>query len=122
MTTAKLDEIAEQFIRDNAAIPGFKGYRGYPATLCISVNEEVVHGIPDKNRFIKEGDIVSLDCGVIKDKFIMEIQLILFLLEMLMKKFFFLLRKQKNHFIKGIEKAVAGMTIGRYWKCNTKLC
>ena len=63
ITTAKLDEIAERFIRDHGAVPSFKGYQGYKASLCISINEEVVHGIPGK-REVKEGDIVSIDCGV----------------------------------------------------------
>jgi methionyl aminopeptidase len=58
-----LDKIAEQYIRDNGGIPAFKGYGGFPATLCISVNEAVVHGIPGK-QVIKDGDIVSVDCGV----------------------------------------------------------
>ncbi|MBK9793007.1 MAG: type I methionyl aminopeptidase [Sphingobacteriales bacterium] len=64
--TSKLDEIAEQFIRDNGAVPSFKGYGGFPATLCISVNEQVVHGFPS-DREIQEGDILSVDCGVYKD-------------------------------------------------------
>lgn len=64
--TSKLDEIAEQFIRDNGAKPSFKGYGGFPATLCISVNEQVVHGFPS-DREIQEGDILSVDCGVYKD-------------------------------------------------------
>ncbi len=63
-----LDNIAEEFIRDNKAIPGFKGYNGFPNTLCISINEEVVHGIPSK-RILLEGDIVSIDCGVIKNEY-----------------------------------------------------
>jgi methionyl aminopeptidase len=62
VTTGKLDEIAETFLRDHGAVPSFKGYHGYKASLCISVNEEVVHGIPGK-REIKEGDVVSVDCG-----------------------------------------------------------
>jgi methionyl aminopeptidase len=62
ITTGKLDEIAETFLRDHGAVPSFKGYHGYKASLCISVNEEVVHGIPGK-REIKEGDIISVDCG-----------------------------------------------------------
>lgn len=66
ITTAQLDEIAEQYIRDNGGIPAFKGYGGFPASLCISVNAEVVHGMPGK-RDIKEGDIVSVDCGVKKN-------------------------------------------------------
>ena len=58
-----LDNLAEQYIRDNGGIPAFKGYSGFPSTLCISVNEAVVHGIPGKIP-IKDGDIVSVDCGV----------------------------------------------------------
>jgi methionyl aminopeptidase len=63
--TITLDEIAETYIRSQGAVPGFKGYRGYPATLCVSVNEEVVHGIPGE-RVLKNGDIVSIDCGCLK--------------------------------------------------------
>ncbi|MFN3589896.1 MAG: type I methionyl aminopeptidase [Spirosomataceae bacterium] len=68
ITTKYLDGIAEQYIRDNGGLPSFKGYNGFPATLCISVNEVVVHGIPS-NRELKEGDVVSIDCGVFKDGF-----------------------------------------------------
>ncbi|MBI9035454.1 MAG: type I methionyl aminopeptidase [Bacteroidales bacterium] len=68
ITTLELDKIAEQFIRDHGAIPGFKGYGGFPGSLCISVNDEVVHGIPSK-RELKDGDIVSVDCGVLKNGF-----------------------------------------------------
>ncbi|MBN1199507.1 MAG: type I methionyl aminopeptidase [Bacteroidales bacterium] len=63
--TITLDNIAEEFIRSEGAVPGFKGYRGFPGTLCISVNEEVVHGIPGE-RVLKNGDVVSIDCGCIK--------------------------------------------------------
>ena len=63
ITTQELDQIAEKIILSKGAIPAFKGYRGFPATLCISINEEVVHGIPGQRR-LKEGDIVSLDVGV----------------------------------------------------------
>ena len=59
----KLDKLAEEYIRDNGGIPAFKGYGGFPATLCISMNEAVVHGIPNKT-IIKSGDVVSVDCGV----------------------------------------------------------
>ena len=62
ITTLQLDKIAETFIRDNGAIPTFLGYNGFPNTLCISVNEQVVHGIPSSYQ-LKEGDIVSVDCG-----------------------------------------------------------
>jgi len=64
VTTLFLDQIAETFIRDNNAVPAFKGYGGFPNTLCTSVNEEVVHGIPS-GYSLKEGDIISIDCGVI---------------------------------------------------------
>ena len=63
ITTKELDQIAEEYILSKGARPAFKGYRGFPATLCISINEEVVHGIPGQRR-LKEGDIVSLDVGV----------------------------------------------------------
>lgn len=62
-TTAELDKFAETFIKDHHATPSFKGYKGYPATLCTSVNEQVVHGIPS-NYALKDGDIISIDCGV----------------------------------------------------------
>ena len=63
MTTRELDQMAEDYIRSKGALAAFKGYRGFPSTLCISMNEEVVHGIPDQRR-LKEGDIVSIDVGV----------------------------------------------------------
>ena len=66
VTTLKLDSIAEEYIRSQGAVPGFLGYGGYPNTLCISVNENVVHGIPS-NYVLREGDIVSIDCGAVKD-------------------------------------------------------
>lgn len=69
VTTVELDRAAEEYIRSQGAQPAFKGYRGFPGTLCISVNEEVVHGIPGRRK-IREGDIVSLDCGVIWDGYI----------------------------------------------------
>jgi methionyl aminopeptidase len=68
ITTRELDQIAESEIRKAGAVPAFKGYRGFPATLCVSVNEEVVHGIPS-DRKLKEGDIVGLDLGCIWDGF-----------------------------------------------------
>ncbi len=68
ITTASLDALAEEFIRDHDAIPAFKGYNGYPASICVSVNEEVVHGIPGA-RILRDGDIVSIDIGVVLDGF-----------------------------------------------------
>ncbi len=68
ISTLELDNIAESFIRDHAAEPAFKGYQGFPYTLCISPNEVVVHGFPG-GRILKEGDIVSIDCGVLMNGF-----------------------------------------------------
>jgi methionyl aminopeptidase len=65
-STIMLDKIAEDYIRAQGAVPGFKGYNGFPSTLCVSVNEEVVHGIPG-DRVLKNGDIVSIDCGTLKN-------------------------------------------------------
>jgi methionyl aminopeptidase len=65
MSTLEIDEDVEAFIRSRGALPAFKGYRGFPATVCISINDEVVHGIPSAHRRIKEGDIVGLDLGCI---------------------------------------------------------
>ena len=65
MSTADLDAIAEEAIRGEGAIPSFKGYRGFPACICTSINSEIVHGIPSKKAVIREGDIVSIDCGAI---------------------------------------------------------
>lgn len=65
VTTAELDAIAERSAIAHGAVPSFKGYHGFPASLCVSINEEVVHGIPNPERVLHEGDIVSLDYGVI---------------------------------------------------------
>src|SRR4029453_18733864 len=66
-TTADIDKVAEELTLKKKAKPAFKGYRGFPASLCISVNEQVVHGIPSSKRTLKNGDIVGLDFGVIYD-------------------------------------------------------
>lgn len=65
MSTLDIDRIGERLIRSYGCIPSFKNYNGYPASICVSVNDEVVHGIPNKRRILQEGDIVSLDAGVI---------------------------------------------------------
>lgn len=63
VTTLQLDKIAEEFIRDNGATPAFLGYGGFPNSICASVNENVVHGIPSSKTVLKDGDIISVDCG-----------------------------------------------------------
>lgn len=65
MSTWEIDKLGEEMIRSYGCIPSFKNYNGYPAAICVSVNDEVVHGIPTKKRLLREGDIVSLDAGVI---------------------------------------------------------
>ncbi len=65
ISTMDIDRLGERLIRSYGCIPSFKNYNGYPASICVSVNDEVVHGIPSKRRLLKEGDIVSLDAGVI---------------------------------------------------------
>jgi methionyl aminopeptidase len=68
ITTEQLDKVAEEYIKDNGGIPSFKGYQDFPATLCVSPNQQVVHGIPN-NMELKEGDILSVDCGVYYEGF-----------------------------------------------------
>ncbi|MFM8943959.1 MAG: type I methionyl aminopeptidase [Actinomycetota bacterium] len=68
-STADLDAVAEAHIREQGAIPSFKGYHGFPATICASLNDEIVHGIPSKRRKLKEGDVLSLDFGCIWEGF-----------------------------------------------------
>lgn len=66
MTTLELDQLAEKFIRDHKAVPAFKGYRGFPSNICVSIDNEVVHGIPGQ-RIISEGQLISIDLGVLKN-------------------------------------------------------
>src|SRR3954451_21817007 len=67
ITTADLDAIAEETIRGEGAIPSFKGYRGFPACICTSINSEIVHGIPSAKAVVEAGDVISIDCGAIVD-------------------------------------------------------
>jgi methionyl aminopeptidase len=111
VTTATLDEIAETFIRDHQAIPGFKGYQGFPATLCTSVNEQVVHGIPSKKVVLKEGDVVSVDCGVVKDGFYGDTAYT-FEVGEVSPEVKNLLKVTRECLHLGIEKAVEGLRVG----------
>ncbi len=65
--SGELDELAEQSIREAGAVPSFKGYHGFPGSICSSVNEQVVHGIPSRKQVLKDGDLLSIDCGAILD-------------------------------------------------------
>jgi methionyl aminopeptidase len=70
VSTLELDRLAEEYIRSNGARPAFKGYRGYPGTLCTSVNDVIVHGIPKASCVLRAGDVLSIDCGVVLDDFV----------------------------------------------------
>jgi len=110
ITGAELDKEAEELIRDHGAKPGFKGYRGFPATLCISVNEAVVHGIPSKTAF-KDKDIVSVDCGTYMNGFYGDAAYT-FALGDVDEEVMQLLRVTNMSLYKGIEQAVAGNRLG----------
>ncbi len=110
VATEKLDRIAEEYIRDNGAVPGFKGYNGYPSTLCISINEQVVHGIP-ANRILKNGDIASIDCGTIMNGFYGD-SAYTFAVGEVKEDILQLMIRTKESLYKGIEQAVAGNRVG----------
>lgn len=110
VTTLELDKRAEEFIRDNGGIPGFLNYQGFPNTLCTSVNEQVVHGIPNKTP-LKEGDIVSVDCGVLKNEFYGD-SAYTFGVGELSPEIMDLLRTTKESLYKGIANAIAGKRLG----------
>jgi len=110
IATITLDKIAEDFIRSEGAVPGFKGYRGFPGTLCISVNEEVVHGIPG-NRVLKNGDIVSIDCGCLKKGFFGD-SAYTFPVGEVTEAAKNLLKRTKESLFLALETAVAGKRVG----------
>lgn len=110
VTTLALDKIAEEFIRDHKAKPAFKGYHGFPATLCISINEVVVHGIPGK-RELKEGDLVSIDCGTIIDGYFGD-SAFSFGLVPVSVELELLMKRTHDSLLKGIEIITAGKRVG----------
>ena len=110
VTTLKLDTIGEEYIRSQGAVPGFKGYGGFPGTLCVSVNENVVHGIPS-NYALREGDIVSVDCGAVKDGYNGD-STYTFCVGEVDEEVKRLLRTTKESLYIGIEHAVEGNRIG----------
>lgn len=105
-----LDKVAEEFIRDNGAVPSFKGYNGFPATLCISVNDVIVHGIPG-NYELQEGDIVSVDCGAKKNGFHADYAYT-FYVGKVVEEIQNLCIRTKESLYKGIEQAKEGNRIG----------
>jgi len=117
ITTLYLDSIAESFIRDHGATPAFKGYGGFPNTLCTSVNDEVVHGIPSK-YVLKEGDIISVDCGVILDGWYGD-SAFTFPVGEISIEVRRLLEYTRASLEEGVKEAIAGNRVGEYLLCST---
>ena len=111
VTTLELDRIAENFIRDNDAVPSFLGYNGYTNSLCISVNDQVVHGIPSDDAKLEEGDVVSIDCGVEKNGFHGD-SCYTFCVGEVDEDTRLLLKTTKEALYEGIKNAVAGKRVG----------
>jgi methionyl aminopeptidase len=110
VSTIEIDRKAEEFIRDHGGVPGFKGYQGYPATLCISVNDEVVHGIPSR-RVLKDGDIVSVDCGVLMNGYNGD-SAFTFTIGAVKPEVLKLIRVTKECLTLGIAQAITGKRVG----------
>ena len=110
ISSLELDQIAEEFIRDNGGKPAFKGYNGFPCTLCASPNEVVVHGIPN-NEPINDGTILSIDCGVYMNGFYGD-SAYTYEVGEVKKEIQMLLKVTKESLYKGIENAVSGKRIG----------
>lgn len=110
ITTLALDKIAEEFIRDNGGVPAFKGYGGFPNTLCMSPNDQVVHGIPN-DRVLEDGEILSVDCGVVMNGYFGDSAFTYEVgdVDAETKQ---LLKVTKESLYKGIEMAISGNRIG----------
>lgn len=106
-----IDQAAETFVRDHHAVPTFKGYNGFPATLCVSVNNAVVHGIPSPTQVFKDGDVVSVDCGAILNGFHGD-SAYTFALGDASEEVMHLLEVTNTSLYKGIARAVAGNRMG----------
>ena len=111
VSTLVLDKLAEEFIRSHGAEPGFLGYGGFPNTLCMSVNEEVVHGIPSAKRILKEGDVLSVDCGTLMKGFYGD-SAYTFAVGEIAPEVADLLRVTKEALYKGVAQAKAGNRVG----------
>ena len=107
MSTMDIDRLGEEMIRSYGCEPSFKNYCGYPASICVSVNEEVVHGIPNENRILKEGDIVSLDAGVIYKGYHSDAARTVGVGE-ISEEAQRLIERTRQSFFEGMKKAVAG--------------
>ena len=108
--TKVLDKVAEEYILDNGGKPGFKGLYDFPATLCISINEQVVHGIPS-DREVKEGDVLSIDCGVLKNYFYGD-SAFTYAVGEVSEAVLNLMKATDESLYKGIEQAIVGNRLG----------
>lgn len=111
VTTAQLDKIAYEFIKDNGGVPACLGYEGFPATLCTSVNEQVVHGIPSEKQVLKDGDIVSVDSCILLNGFCSD-SAYTFPVGEVAPETLQLMRTTKESLYLGIEQAVTGKRLG----------
>jgi len=111
VTTLQLDKITEEFIRDNGATPAFLGYGGFPNSICASVNEHVVHGIPSSKVILRDGDIISIDCGTHINGFTGD-SAYTFCVGEVSPEVRHLLKTTKESLYKGIEAAVDGKRVG----------
>ncbi len=111
VSTLELDKIAHDFILDHGATPAFLGYGGFPGSICASINENVVHGIPRKTDILKEGDIISVDCGTKLHGFTGD-SAYTFAVGEISPEVYNLLKVTKESLYKGIEQAVAGNRVG----------
>lgn len=112
MTTMDLERAAEKMIRDAGAKPAFKGYYDYPCVLCTSVNQEIVHGIPSEKRVLNDGDIVSIDCGVVLDGYYGDSAVTVPVGASITPELQKLLKITEESLFKGIEAARVGGTVG----------
>lgn len=111
VSTLQLDKIAEEFIRDHGAVPAFLGYGGFPNSICASVNEQVVHGIPSSSKILNEGDIISVDCGTILNGYVGD-SAYTFCVGEVDSKVKELLKTTKESLYLGIQAAVEGKRVG----------
>ncbi len=112
VTTMDLERAADKMIADLGAKPAFKGYYDYPCVLCTSINQEIVHGIPSEKRVLKEGDIVSIDCGVVLDGYYGDAAVTVAVGENLRPELRKLLEVTEQSLYKGIEKMRIGNSVG----------
>lgn len=121
ISTEQLDKVAEEFIRDNGAVPGFLGYGGFPKSICTSVNDQVVHGIPSDIVILEDGDIISVDCGAYINGFHGD-SAYTFCVGNVKPEIIDLLRTTKESLYKGIEQAQEGKRLGDVGSAIQEYC